>query len=208
MDRRAHMTDRDLYTKFYDIDTTPGWGGTMPPEEPRLAWALRHIKPEDWVIDIGCHKGEMTSQLAKATSGRVVGVDIAQHAVDYNRKHRSEFVCYRMDAEQLGLPDGGFDVAILSEILEHVIDPEAAVREAERVTKPGGTIVISVPVNAFEMDRQEAPERDKLGLALDMHVREYEPEKLFADRPGFQFAIGGIAGTSWKWRLASFRVEK
>ncbi len=209
MDRRAHLKDRDLYRKFYEQDTMPGDAGEMHAGEPRLVWALRHIKPTDIVLDIGCHKGEMTHHLREAiTIGEVHGLDIAQHAIDYARSHYGKMVWHRADAEATNLPSDYFDVAILSEILEHVVDPEAVVREAERVTKPGGTIVISVPVDAELIDSLEAPERDKLGLALDMHVREYLPEEHFASRPDFKFATGGITGTGWKWRLASYTVSK
>jgi len=48
-------------------------------------------------------------------------------------------------AEETGFADGEFDVVVTSELLEHVFEPSAVLREAHRVLKPGGLIVGSVP---------------------------------------------------------------
>jgi len=58
-------------------------------------------------------------------------------------------------AEALPFADATFDVAVLSQILEHVADPVVVVREAGRVVRPGGWIGITVPVGehpALETD--------------------------------------------------------
>jgi len=44
-----------------------------------------------------------------------------------------------------GVPDAGFDLAILDQTLEHVADPERALREVRRVLRPGGVAIISTP---------------------------------------------------------------
>ena len=122
LDRRAHLKDRELYKTFYDIDTQPGTATLMEPYEPRLRWALKHIRPYDNVLDVGCHKGEMTRHLKKITTGRVVGLDIAKHAIDYARKVCPDVEWVRGDAEEL-LPEWSnlFDVVILSEILSTLL---------------------------------------------------------------------------------------
>jgi len=49
------------------------------------------------------------------------------------------------DASGIDLPDGAADVTIASEILEHVPDERAVLREACRITRPGGRVIVSVP---------------------------------------------------------------
>ena len=56
-----------------------------------------------------------------------------------------ESVDFSSDATQLPLADGSVDMLIVLEMLEHVPDPSAVVRELARALAPGGIIVLSVP---------------------------------------------------------------
>src|SRR5690606_28794714 len=112
------------------------------------------------------------------------------------------------DAEQLPLDDNTFDVAVLCEILEHVVDLGAVVREAERVVKPGGRVVVSVPANALQLSRNEIAGRDP-AVWGDLreclaHVREVVPSALFAGRKNLRLEYGTAAGM--RFRLASYEV--
>ena len=53
--------------------------------------------------------------------------------------------CVNASALKLPFSDRSFDVVIASEVLEHIVDDEVALQEIERVTKPGGTVVVTVP---------------------------------------------------------------
>jgi len=58
----------------------------------------------------------------------------------------SKEVKYHLDAENLaGIPNESYDTAILIESLEHLPHPWLALAEAQRVLKPGGVIIVSVP---------------------------------------------------------------
>ena len=108
------------------------------------------------VLDIGCGSGRHASAAYRLPRARVVGVDLAFPEL-VAAKGRLELhdrlgehgggqwgVC---QADGLHLPFGTarFDLAICSEVLEHVPDPGQAVAEAARVLKPGGHLVVSVP---------------------------------------------------------------
>lgn len=208
-DRLAHLQDRDLYERFYNADTTPGEFHGMFAGEPRLLWTLAHLRPDADVVDLGCHKGEMTVHLRAATRGRVVGVDCSKQAIDEARElwegRGIEWV--RAFAEETPFPDSSFDVACINEVLEHVIDPGAVIREAERIVRSGGIVVVSVPVDAVAMDLEEREMRDRAtGMKLARHVREYYPAEALAGKPKLRTEerrIGNVA-----FRLASYRVTK
>lgn len=52
---------------------------------------------------------------------------------------------YLCDAASIPVPDGTYDAAILAEVLEHVAHPEPVLKEAGRVLRPGGVLLMTVP---------------------------------------------------------------
>lgn len=222
-DRLAHLRDRHLYRAFYEADTRYGIVDMPTKDEPRLLWALDAIKPTDDVIDIGCHKGELTFSLWSVTTGRVVGLDISDNAIWHARglaaKEQIEGIEWQVgEAEALPFPNNSFDVAVLCEILEHVPDPAVCLAEAERVVRVGGTIVLSTPGNARDIDTIDARTRDPVtGFQLDMHVREYDPEVELKGKPGLTCGtsfvdapalIKEIGHSAFVYHLARYEVRK
>lgn len=179
--------------------------------EPRLIFACERVHQTDDVLDLGTHKGEMAIALWSKTVGRVVGVDISHNALDHAKKladlARFDIVYVNAWAEHLPFPDQSFDVVVCCEILEHVVDVDRVVAEAERVTRNGGRIVVSVPADALENDKRDAEHRDTAtGYALDMHVREFDPATYFADRPGLTVARGEVRYEGADENIARFEM--
>jgi SAM-dependent methyltransferase len=86
----------------------------------------------------------------------------------------------RGDATRLPFPDGSFDRIIAAEVLEHIVDDEAALAELARVLKPGGTMAVTVPAYVAERicwllsDEYHAP------FVPGGHVRIYRQSRLRA----------------------------
>ena len=97
------------------------------------------------ILDLGCGDGLLTSTLAER-GARAIGVDVdramlqAASARSARGQHRPRFVEGRI--EQLPFPDGSFDVVVVVTVLCLVADRAGAVREAARVLRPGGRLVI------------------------------------------------------------------
>lgn len=108
----------------------------------RLAWFDRHI---DWtgrdVLDLGCAGGFMAEALA-TRGARVTGIDPAADAVGAARAHAEQSgLEIRYDigvGEHLPYADAGFDAVVCVDVLEHVQDLAAVLREVARVLRPGG----------------------------------------------------------------------
>lgn len=103
------------------------------------------------VLDVACGAGVMAvaAALAVGPAGRVLGVDLADAMVQASHRRaqalgleQASFA--RMDAEQLQLPDAGFDLAMCALGLMYVPDPDAALSELQRVLRPGGRAVLAV----------------------------------------------------------------
>ncbi|MEU5883697.1 class I SAM-dependent methyltransferase [Spirillospora sp. NPDC047279] len=107
-----------------------------------IARELRRIGVPGRAVDIGAAGGGNTRVLL-AHGWRATAVDNAETAVDLCLSQGIE--AYHADARFLPLPDGGQDLALALNVLEHVEDDAAATAEITRVLRPGGTALVSVP---------------------------------------------------------------
>jgi 2-polyprenyl-3-methyl-5-hydroxy-6-metoxy-1,4-benzoquinol methylase len=107
-----------------------------------------HLRPGQRVLDVGCGPGTITLDLAsRVAPGQVVGIDVAEAVLDTARAAAADrgvgnvsFVpgsAYAIDAE-----DDAFDVVHAHQVLLHLTDPVAALREFLRVTRPGGFVAV------------------------------------------------------------------
>lgn len=95
--------------------------------------------PRSRVLDLGCGAGFLSNYLSEQGNS-VVGIDLSSGALEVARAHdESSRVEYRLgDATRLPFADGSFDAVCAMDLLEHVEDPAAVVREAARLLRPGG----------------------------------------------------------------------
>lgn len=66
-------------------------------------------------------------------------------------------VTHRVDITRIDLPDTTYDVVMANHVLEHIDDDRQAMRELFRLLKPGGTALLSVPINATRRETYENP---------------------------------------------------
>ncbi|KAB1650499.1 methyltransferase domain-containing protein [Pseudoclavibacter endophyticus] len=115
--------------------------------ENSCGYLLDHLTPGMRVLDVGCGPGSITLDLAELVGpgGEVVGVDAAATAIAAARDaatlradDRTRFEVG--DVYELAHPAASFDVVHAHQVLQHLGDPIAALREMSRVTRPGGVI--------------------------------------------------------------------
>ncbi|KAK7924258.1 ubiE/COQ5 methyltransferase [Apiospora marii] len=111
------------------------------------AFLAPHLKPTDHILDIGCGPGSITCDFAALVpEGRVVGVDAVASVLDQaralaNDRQLANIEFEVVDANALPYPDATFDVVYCHQVLQHVRDPVAILREMRRVAKPGAGLV-------------------------------------------------------------------
>lgn len=88
------------------------------------------------VLDLGGHKFDKRGQF------NVFDFPLRTCCMNISRAKRPDV---QGDGAALPFADGVFDAVICAELLEHVYDPRAVVREMQRVLKPGGRLLITVP---------------------------------------------------------------
>jgi SAM-dependent methyltransferase len=123
------------------------------------------------VLDIPCGEG-YGSHLLAGVADSVVGVDISNEAVAHaSEKYRKQNLQYiAASGTQMPLPDASFDFIVSFEMIEHIHEQEAFLREVNRLLKPDGVFLISSP------NRPEYS--DKTGYKNEFHVKELDKEEL------------------------------
>lgn len=110
------------------------------------------IEPVDIILDIGCADGVFTKViLDKSAAKKIIGIDVLKTSVDWASKHwkkQTEMEFLVGDAHKLEFKTQTFDAVLALEVLEHVFDPEAVLREIERVLKREGYAILLVPTDS------------------------------------------------------------
>ena len=106
------------------------------------------LKNGDKILDLGCGDGYYSYLLSRfSLKIKVTGIDNHAAAIESaKRQARKKNVKFIIgNAEKLPFPENYFDKIVMSEIIEHVKDDERVLREARRVLKSGGILVLTTP---------------------------------------------------------------
>ncbi|HEX7339543.1 MAG TPA: class I SAM-dependent methyltransferase [Rhodanobacteraceae bacterium] len=110
------------------------------------AYLVPELKPGLHLLDVGAGPGTITVDLARRlVSGRVTALETNAAALDLSRQEAARQGVANIDfavgnVEALDFADATFDIVHAHQVLQHVGDPVAALREMRRVCKPGGIV--------------------------------------------------------------------
>lgn len=107
------------------------------------------------VLDIGCGIGTYVEKF-RALEATAFGVDIDLERVTRGRHEKGLKALALSVSEALPFPDARFDGVLLHEVIEHVTDDRETVREAARVTKPGGVVIVFAPNRLYPFETHGA----------------------------------------------------
>lgn len=111
------------------------------------AYLLPHIKPTHKILDVGCGPGTISCDFAnQVPQGSVTGIDSAESIVSDAKRLAQEQGIRNVSFKtgnvfSLPFEDDEFDIVHAHQVLQHVADPAAALREMKRVAKQGTGIV-------------------------------------------------------------------
>jgi len=108
---------------------------------PRFAYGYELIPEGVRLLDYGCHDGAFGRRLAQHKTVEYVGVDKNRNVAGLG----ADGIAVIHVAGSLSFPDEQFDGVTMFEVLEHIHDQNRTLQEVNRVLKPDGWLIVSVP---------------------------------------------------------------
>ena len=123
-----------------------------------LAQVKRYMPTTDAVIlEIGCSSGFLISDLVKSfPESLVLGADVVKEPLYKLARDLPGVPLIRFDLLRCPLPDQSVDVLVMLNVLEHIEDDVTALKNAFKLLKPGGALVIEVPAGPRLYDSYDA----------------------------------------------------
>ncbi len=140
-------------------------------------FAAKYLDNVDTVLDLSCGWGSGTNILAGVCKV-AIGADVSQSLIESARgrfdKDNLSFIV--TDGQELTMPDDSVDAVVSIHTMEHIEDDAKFLSEIKRALRPGGTLMIEVPLRMrfpfVDNDNPFVPKTDD----FPGHVREYTPE--------------------------------
>ena len=135
------------------------------------------------ILEVGVGTGLSLSDYASTT--RIVGIDISEPMLEKARERvarqglRHVESLEVMDAENLDIPDGAFDVVVAQYVVTAIPNPERALAEFVRVVRPGGEIIVTTRIGAESglrgvLEKWLMPLTSRLGWRTEFPWSRYE----------------------------------
>ncbi|MBL68079.1 MAG: hypothetical protein CMO74_06445 [Verrucomicrobiales bacterium] len=180
--------------EFYEEFQSRGKYDYLYGDEARKNLYVELIGKGHRILEVGCRAGNLTQHYHEGNE--VVGVDVDRNALkEFEKRLSLKGHWVDVDSEDLPFDDGKFDVVVFSEVMEHLRFPQKALEKIERVLKPGGRLIGSVP-NAFRLRNRMKFLFGKPFEVDASHLRSYSHELLRRELSTFfdQIEIHPVSG--------------
>jgi ubiquinone/menaquinone biosynthesis C-methylase UbiE len=102
------------------------------------------------ILDVGCGAGGKSMYYLSLGAKKVVGIDVVEHYREESKALADElgvtgFEFVVGDAAKTNFEDESFDTVIMNDAMEHVAQPEAVLKEMNRILKKGGRLYVNFP---------------------------------------------------------------
>jgi SAM-dependent methyltransferase len=139
-----------FYTEYYQAPRQHAQPAAPDADRSSRFWNVAALQPQllwpgNAALDIGCGEGQLCAELMRHGWRTVVGVDVAKTRIHRARELHPHVRFYDVPLAETDLAPGTFDLIVLDNVIEHLPDPLAAIRELHRYLAPDGRLVIITP---------------------------------------------------------------
>ena len=155
------------------------------------------------LLDLGCWVGFLLAE-ARDRGWETVGVEPSAFAAAYARD-RLGLDVRQEDLLAADLPEGAFDAVVLGDVIEHLVDPAAALDRVARLLAPGGVVHLALPDAGSALARRMGA---RWWSVLPTHVQYFTRGSLMAllRRRGFEPLFAGTAPKTFTVRYYLDRI--
>jgi len=111
----------------------------------RLMIAINEINYDDRILEVGVGWGELAQNIVKYKKVSLFAVDVSESALNKIKEYVTQGQVADVSSEKLKFQDNQFDIVICLETFEHLKNSYYALTEIQRVLKPKGKLIISIP---------------------------------------------------------------
>lgn len=130
------------------------------------------------ILDFGCGSGYFVSMLA-SSGYDTYGLDISSEAIQYGKNQNIKNLDV-IDSHKINFLDNYFDAILAMDVFEHLEDEEWALKEIERVLKPGGVAIIMAPAYMFLWGVQDEASHHYRRYTLGRFLKKIRPASSFS----------------------------
>jgi demethylmenaquinone methyltransferase/2-methoxy-6-polyprenyl-1,4-benzoquinol methylase len=141
------------------------------------------LRAGDCVLDVGCGTGRLVPFIRKrcGNGGVIVEMDFSEEMLNYARnKYKGKNLFFiQSDAQRIPVKSKVFDVILCFALFPHIQDKSLALREFQRILKPGKSLYIAHTMSRIELNHLHA--RVKGPVCSDYLPDEEEMQRIFLD---------------------------
>lgn len=104
---------------------------------------IRHSKAKLTILEVGCGGGQLLAELTRSCN--VYGIDVSENALKVASERGYITTVCNIETESFPFNDNKFDIVVMNDVLEHVINIDHCLREIYRVLKREGQFVLGIP---------------------------------------------------------------
>ncbi|HZS42197.1 MAG TPA: methyltransferase domain-containing protein [Polyangia bacterium] len=166
--KRSHQADK--LAKLYDAEILPIWSQRFG----KILLRELTLPPKAMVLDVACGTGYPSLEILRRMDdqGRIIAIDASSPMLDEARIKAGPLsgkrIFFRSESAvpKLSFADDVYDLVVCNAGLQEFEDPESAIREFARVCKPGGRVIVTLPLAGtygefFDIFREVLTKQDR-----------------------------------------------